>query len=211
MKVLKCWFCGALQETEAASDEALICTCGNEFGTRRKLELKRRSAPEHQIPEIPEASRGLAVSKSFMTLDVDAANFHCARPSAKSGITADTLCWLALVAIGLPLAYLRYGNVLGSGAIGSLSSFGTNYGLGILLVFHVLGVLAAFKDEFSRGMLALVVPLYSLFFVFSKSDQYVVRVLLGLFLITFAVETYEGLLGFVRTADVRIQSLMGHA
>ncbi len=165
---------------------------------------------EFQAATSPGTHR-LAVAESFKTLKVDTCDFYRRRPRGNSAVTGDTLCWLALFAIGVPLAYLRYGNVLGNGTLVSLSTFGTTYGLAIMLIFHVLCVLIAFKDEISRGMLALVVPCYSFFYVFSKSDQYVVRVLLGLFLIAFGFETYEGFLGFVRSADVHIQSMLGKA
>ena len=160
-------------------------------------------------PGLAVVTHHLAVAESFKTLNVEACDFYRTRPRGNSALTRDTLCWIALFAIGVPLAYLRYGTVLDKGTLGSLSNFGTTYGVAIMLIFHLLCVLAAFKDEISRGMLALVVPCYSFFYVFSMSDQYVVRVLLGLFLIAFGFETYEGFLGFVRSADVHIQSILG--
>ena len=216
LKVIKCWFCGSLHETE--TETSVPCHCGHEAGPRPKIQLKRHARRQPEIKHEPEFQAAtspdthhLAVAESFKTLNVEACDFYRTRPRGNSALTRDTLCWIALFAIGVPLAYLRYGTVLDKGTLGSLSNFGKTYGVAIMLIFHVLCVLAAFKDEISRGMLALVVPCYSFFYVFSMSDQYVVRVLLGLFLIAFGFETYEGFLGFVRSADVHIQSMLGKA
>ncbi len=79
--------------------------------------------------------------------------------------------WLLFAAIGGSMWGLRYGNWFSGEAAGWLSA----YGWIVVVAFHVLIVLKAMSDNMLQGILTLLVPGYSLYYIFVVSDDFIMR------------------------------------
>jgi hypothetical protein len=86
-------------------------------------------------------------------------------------INRPILGWAVFVILGGVSGYLRYGKVL-SGQHLSLMQTAAPY---VVLGLHVAVVLQAFKDSVYQGILCVLIPPYSVYYLFMISDDFALR------------------------------------
>ena len=79
--------------------------------------------------------------------------------------------WAVFILLGAAMYVLRFQNVLPS----QYSYMLLKYGPYALLVIHVTLVLLAFQDAVFQGILCLLVPLYSFYWLFMITDLFMMR------------------------------------
>jgi len=163
---------------EDAHSDAFVCHyCG------QKLEKKVRLRKDDDRPKLAlrsEEEDGIGVSAT--ATEGDGAPEQSAQPaqyrysptrerrdqgSRKLRVGA----WLTFLVLGGALGYARYGGVLSGTQIGMIKQYGPL----IILAFHLLILLKAFRDSMFSGMLCLLVPFYSLYYLFIISDDFILR------------------------------------
>lgn len=82
-----------------------------------------------------------------------------------------TASWFVFIILAGIMGYLRYGGCLRSA---HLSLFG-EWGPFVIVAIHVVLVLRAFKDSVFQGILCILIPLYSFYYLFIVSDEFYLR------------------------------------
>lgn len=85
------------------------------------------------------------------------------------------LSWVVFVVLGALMYYLRYEGGLNRNHVQQLITIGPY----VLLVLHVKLVLMAFQDAIFQGILSLLVPLYSFYWLFLVSDAFLLRAIVA--------------------------------
>ena len=80
---------------------------------------------------------------------------------------------------------LRYTEVFSSELIPRILAFGPY----AVIAFHILITLKAFKDSIFHGILCLLVPLYSFYYLFLVSDDFYLRAVTGGILVGVAQDS----------------------
>jgi hypothetical protein len=83
--------------------------------------------------------------------------------------------WLLFIALGGLMGAIRYGGILSAEALPMLQV----YGPFVIIAFHVLIILKAFRDNVFSGILCLLIPLYSFYYLFMNSDDFYLRAVVG--------------------------------
>lgn len=81
--------------------------------------------------------------------------------------------WLLFLALGGGMWYLRYRAVLPV----PYDTWLTQYAPHAVVALHVMIVLLAFRDTVFQGILSLIIPFYSFFYLFLVSDAFYLRAL----------------------------------
>jgi uncharacterized MnhB-related membrane protein len=81
--------------------------------------------------------------------------------------------------LGSISGFFRYGG----GLSGTETQFLKEYGIFMLLAVHIFIVLKAFKDSIFSGVLSLLVPFYSFYYLFFISDDFILRAVVGALLL----------------------------
>lgn len=92
------------------------------------------------------------------------------------------LLWSSIIFVifGGVMGYLRYSP---DGFLATNKDLVRMYGPIVLLTLHVVIILAAFKDSVFQGVLCLLIPLYSLYYLYNVSDKFYLRAITAVFLI----------------------------
>ncbi len=90
-------------------------------------------------------------------------SFHCAGS------------WILFILLGVTTGFLRYGGFLPEDNVTQIQE----YGPFVILFFHVVILLKAFKDSVFQGILCLLIPFYSVYYIFLVSDAFYMRAILG--------------------------------
>lgn len=98
-----------------------------------------------------------------------------AKDAKKVRIPPQVWWWLIFVLLGGVMGFLRYGGVLGKSALDSVAMVAPFIGLAL----HLYLLTLAFKDSVFHGILALLVPGYSLYYLFLISDKFILRSAIG--------------------------------
>lgn len=85
------------------------------------------------------------------------------------------LSWLIFVVLGGLMWGLRYGGLLEGHHLALLKEYGPY----AVLVLHVVLILMAFQDTVFQGILTLLIPLYSFYWLFAVSDAFLMRALVA--------------------------------
>ncbi len=83
--------------------------------------------------------------------------------------------WLVFVLLGAGMWMLRYGDVLDARYLNLL----IEYGPWSVLIIHGALVLMAFQDNIFQGILTLLIPGYSLYWLFAVCDFFLVRAIVA--------------------------------
>ena len=86
------------------------------------------------------------------------------------------ISWGLFFGVGGLMFYLRWWPGHSSPAFCDTSR---TYGSIILIALHILIVLKAFRDSVFQGIMALLIPMYSVYYLFAVSDDFVMRALVG--------------------------------
>lgn len=94
--------------------------------------------------------------------------------------------WLTFVLLGAVFAWLRYSpGVLPKHQLDLL----IQGGVWALVFLHLSIVAYAFSDEAFQGVLCLIIPGYSLYYLFVQSDQFMLRAVVAALLVGFGWDT----------------------
>jgi hypothetical protein len=129
-----------------------------------------------------------------------------ARAASKFKISYAGICWIIFIVLGGIAGFFRYGG----GFSGAEKLFLEQYGVFLLLAVHIFIVLKAFKDSIFSGVLSLLVPFYSLYYLFFVSDDFLLRAVVGALLVAVGQDAVMDLnhiaLDVVKAVDRWIQS-----
>lgn len=105
----------------------------------------------------------------------------------------DKLGWALFLLLGCAMAYLRYGyllwptqpEMLNQNVPALVLGFQTlrQWGPWIVLGCHVLITLGAFREAVFQGILCVLIPFYSFYFLFVVWDHFVFRAIAGALLV----------------------------
>jgi len=104
------------------------------------------------------------------------------------------LSWIVFVLIGGAMGYLRYGNYLPPDQLALFAK----YGPWIVIAIHVIVTLMAFSDTVFQGILCLLIPFYSFYYLFFVSDAFMIRAVAAGLLVGIA---QDSILVFQREAN----------
>jgi hypothetical protein len=93
----------------------------------------------------------------------------------KQPIRSTLGAWLLFFGVGGGMWFLRYGDVLSADRMAVLITYGPY----LVLFMHVALTLLAFQDTVFQGILCLLIPFYSLYYIFMVSDAFYIRALCG--------------------------------
>ena len=186
---IKCPQCGAaVGVSEYADRSALRCrACGaplDESGAanqpeRSRLRLKQQAQPPVMQPD--SAAGGAAAGWRYARITAHA------QPRRRLRITQHILSWLLFVVVAAVMWYLRYGGGLNTPQLAWMAHWGPY----LLLVVHVMVVLRAFKDAIFQGILCLLVPLYSLVYLFLICDYFFMRAIVAGLLVGIGMDSLQ--------------------
>ncbi len=95
---------------------------------------------------------------------------------------AKVLPWLLFIVLSLILSWLRYW----PGALqGDILSALITGGVWVLVFIHITVICYAFGDDPFYGILCLIIPGYSLYYLFIQADQMILRSTMGALMIAF--------------------------
>ena len=202
--MMKCEKCGNLQyEWESALSGLMACSnCSEplnaprpEKNPTRKLAVSRKDKPERVETRSTPAEEAQPMAGHWDT--VLAGKLRNMVDNGVSvplrfTVTPYLISWAILIAIGIPLLWFRYGVGLGSVNESMIQYFGIRFGPILLLIAHISIVLLAFQDDFSCGLLCLLVPLYSFYYILAQPEYNLLRIFLCLMMLFIGVEIYEG-------------------
>lgn len=114
--------------------------------------------------------------------------------------------WLVFLVLGGALGFARYGGMLSSHYL----SYSVKYGAFVVLGMHIILVLHAFKESVFQGILSLLVPLYSFYFLFVISDAFYLRAVFAGILVGIGQDSafvwQDWIMTIIRTVTSWIQS-----
>lgn len=176
---LKCDRCGkTVAVSEFANYDTLFCRhCGSHLG--RPLPPSSGSERTYTLkPPMAQHPEGSPLPVSGETPPT------VRRPSMKrrrlrfSHVTAS---WLLFAVLGGGLAWVRYGG----GPAPQWLRDGLRPPMGPLIIFgfHLLIILRAFKESFFSGILCLLIPFYSFYYLFLVTDAFYLRALCAAWLV----------------------------
>jgi hypothetical protein len=86
-------------------------------------------------------------------------------------VRSTVLAWVLFLVLGATMWFLRYY----AGAPAQYAMMLKDYGPYIVIVLHVVIVLTAFQDTVFQGILCLLIPFYSFYYLFLVSDSFYLR------------------------------------
>ena len=95
------------------------------------------------------------------------------------------LSWVVFVLVAVVMYFLRYGHLLSNEHHRML----VDYGPYSLLVLHLTLLIMAFQDSIYQGILALLVPLYSFYWLFIISDAFLLRAIVAGLLVGIGIDS----------------------
>jgi hypothetical protein len=114
--------------------------------------------------------------------------------------------WILFVTLTLVFCYLRW--IPGAMPSARLTML-IQGAVGALLFIHVSVVLFAFSEDSFHAILCAIIPGYSLYYLFSQLDQYIIRALTAALLIAFGLDTGQAIQStwrsFYRTTNAWLQ------
>jgi hypothetical protein len=178
---LKCSECGAALEKPGALEQAALSSAKNAAAPlpRSKLRLRKNTETDPlQEDATPDDS---AIKNIIQAADEDAQDSLDLRPEVKSGggVPHALLAGLIFLVLGGALGYLRYGGVLPEKYL----TYSVEYAWIAALVIHFLIVIKAMTENMMQGILSLLIPGYSLYYLFGVSDSFYLRAVVGALLI----------------------------
>jgi hypothetical protein len=114
--------------------------------------------------------------------------------------------WILFVTLTLVFCYLRW--IPGTMPSARLTML-IQGAVGALLFIHVSVVLFAFSEDSFHAILCAFIPGYSIYYLFSQLDQYIIRALTAALLIAFGLDTGQAIQStwrsFYRTTNAWLQ------
>ncbi|MDA0323759.1 MAG: hypothetical protein O2923_13755 [Verrucomicrobia bacterium] len=193
----KCEKCGTPQyEWETALSGTASCSnCGEPVSAPGPVRTApRKLSVARTAPAGAPSGEGSATAlESDSVLATELRHMIDTNLAVSSGIaiTPTLISWVIMLLIGIPLGWLRYGGMM-SGEFQSMFQYwGSAYGPPLLFGIHLVITLLATKDDFSKGMLCLLVPLYSFYYLMTLPDNHIFRMLVFLIFVLIGVDAYH--------------------
>lgn len=189
---IKCPGCGSLITVSEFADPAtLSChACGQKLTkpeevvarqkpTIRALRVQDPKTAEDRIKkeEVP------ATEWRFVTQTTKMRQEQTAAPKRS---IQHILGWVLFVLLGLTTGFLRYGTFLTAKQIETMGQ----YAPVVMIAFHVIIILMAFKHSVFHGILCVLVPGYSLYYIFVASDDFIMRAAVAGCLVGFGQDAW---------------------
>ena len=180
---IKCAKCGKeMMVSEYVSSDALgDCSCG------AKLLMP-------QIPKKKQNPTTVRYARDPATIEAEAnrPRFRARRSSTlvRLGswrISEYGMSWLIFLLLASVLSYFRYSDAL---AKTSLETY-TFWGMVAMGLFHMVVIVDAFYNEFFEGLVSLMIPPYSLYYLYFKSDSFALRAIVGGLAVAFGLDMVE--------------------
>jgi len=196
---LQCRSCGAHLEKPGALAQAAKCE-GTPVSppppTQSGLRLAKRQR-EYTAPPTDEGDNALkaiveAPATQGQTVPLEL------RPEIKDDtrrINHAAIAAALFVVLGGAMGYLRYGNILPE----DILALTVEYSWIAFVAFHAMIVLKAMTDNIMQGILCLLVPGYSLFYIFTISDDFYLRAALAGLLVGIGQDTSIKLTAYAST------------
>ena len=128
------------------------------------------------------------------------------KPARKFRMTHHFASWIIFVVLGGIMGFLRYGGGFSADHIELIKEFGPI----VVIATHIIITLKAFKDSMFQGILCLLVPMYSFYYLFLVSDAFYVRAVVGSLLIGIGQDSFlvlqEKAVSGITAVDNYIQS-----
>lgn len=176
--------------SEFADPEKLVCRkCGSSVPMPRK-EPEETSAPSARF-EVKRSDSGPGEPASAAKARAAAVpRRKRRRPRRLRGLPAQlaqntVFAWVLFVITGACTGLLRYGGFLPTEYLELIKE----HSVILVIAFHVMVVIKAFSDSVFQGILCLLVPLYSVFYLFTFCDDFVLRAVFGGLLIGTAQDS----------------------
>ncbi|OGV61377.1 MAG: hypothetical protein A2283_00810 [Lentisphaerae bacterium RIFOXYA12_FULL_48_11] len=178
---LKCPKCAKIVTVSEFADlDGMTCNaCGEQLKKPESTAKKEKQKPSLKLADLqPEAETSGSIEPTKWQISQDAAKKK--RPKPKFEMTH--LLWSSIIflVLGGIMGYLRYAP---DGFLATNKDLVRTYGPIILLTMHIIIVLGAFKDSVFQGVLCLLIPLYSMYYLFNVSDNFYLRAVTAVFLI----------------------------
>ncbi len=172
---LKCHACGAQLEKPGGLEQAAkrVATKGSEKPPVKKHNLRLAKREE------TTSSTGIESSlKDIINPEnhADRSDLEL-RPEAKTkaGVNHAVLAFILFLILGGAMGYLRYGHVLPQ----NILDYSVQYSWIAVLVLHFIIVIKAMADSIMQGILCLLVPGYSLYYLFGVTDEFYLRAIVA--------------------------------
>lgn len=211
LATLACTKCGGALSTSPAAKEVTAPDAS-------RLRLKRDTRPpppppgeeqaeEEPVPKVRAPGDPMPSDSTFAQL------ISHNRPAPRQKTSSKhIMSWVMFIVLGGTMGFLRYGNILTTDQL----DLAARYGPFVLLALHVVIILMAFKDSVFQGILCLLIPGYTLYYVLLLSDSFYMRALTAALLIGLgqdsalyykdvATETFEAVSAWIESGggDVR--------
>ncbi len=195
---VKCEECGSpITLSEYAAMDTISCrACGAPLrarpssptdSVRERLKLKQQQQAEEaesDRPRIKGPTGEQPDEESTWRFDryIQQSRENIKTDAKQTGVIWSWVCFLLLA---LLMASIRFLNILPSDYTELLKTYGPYAALGM----HVVIVLMAFKDTVFQGILCLLIPGYSVFYLFFVSDNFWTRALFGGLLVGIGLDS----------------------
>ncbi len=188
--------------------------------TRPRLTMRAPEEPAAQEPPPPKPRRSLfggrrkartgETASSLNTFQTVQAKMPSVRRRVRNrkvnAFLNKVVPWAAFVLMTLVFCWMRFwpGAVPPARLTILIESAGW-----ALLVLHITVIVFAFGEDPFQGVLCALIPGYSLYFLFTQADQYILRALVAAMLIAFGWDTgiaiRKGWQGFYKTTNMWLQ------
>ncbi|MDD4871656.1 MAG: hypothetical protein PHR77_13950 [Kiritimatiellae bacterium] len=185
---LKCPKCSAtMVVSEFADHGKLTChACGEPF-------VKPDVASQNGKPSVRKLTFAKQAPEQAPEENLKPTKWQISQQAAKEkrpkqGFQMTHLLWSSIIflLLGGTMAYLRYGG----GYLSNNRDLIRLYGPIIIITIHIIILLKAFKDSVFQGVLCLLIPLYSFYYIFSVSDDFYMRAIVGGLLIGIGQDSF---------------------
>lgn len=101
-------------------------------------------------------------------------------------ISQHIAAWVTFFVLAAGMWFLRYGNVLALRHLDMMKQYAPI----VVLAFHILILLKAFQDSVFQGILCLLIPGYSLIYLFFINDDFYARAVFAGLLVAIAEDSF---------------------
>jgi hypothetical protein len=167
--------CGKCQKpttvSEFADAEHLKCRhCGEKL-SKPKLHLAEKTKPTIKVAKPDEVQQQAEPTEWRYNKNMEGKG----QEKEPFRITKHGLSWIIFLFIGGAMWLLRYADIPSMPAILSFRDPLIEYGPYSLIILHIFVVLSAFKHSVYQGILCLLIPGWSFYYLFAVTDEFIFR------------------------------------
>jgi len=170
---------GTVMVSEFADLEAVACpSCNTKINKPQTQSTEATSQTQRKLR--------IRESKPVVTEDVREAAAVSARiperserEYARKPFAGPILSWVIFIVLGSAAGFLRYGGDF----LVPYADIISSYGPFVIIAVHIIIILKAFRDSVFQGVLCLLLPLYSFYYLFVMADDFLTRAIVGALLV----------------------------